>query len=82
MYTDCHQEVYIMFFKKETPVRTIEEAKQKIDEITDMLLDGKKRNRVRITKKRMQQITKDKILTNQEAYDMLKQSFEKRRELN
>jgi len=71
-----------MLFKKEAPVKTVEEVKQKIDEIADMLLKAKKRNRVKITKKRMQQITKDEILTNQEAYDMLKQSFEERRELN
>jgi len=71
-----------MLFKKEAPVKTAEEAKQKIDKIADMLLEGKKRNRIRITKKTMHQITKDKILTNQEAYDMLKQSFAERRELN
>lgn len=82
MYTDRNQEVYTMFFKKETPAKTVEEDKQKIDEIADMLLEAKKRNRVKITKKHMQQIAKDKILTNQEAYDMLKQSFEERRELN
>jgi hypothetical protein len=69
-----------MLFKKETPIRTVEEAKQKIDEIADILLEAKKYNRVRITKKFMNQVTKDGILTNQEAYDMLKQSFEERRQ--
>ncbi|WP_182004613.1 hypothetical protein [Priestia aryabhattai] len=68
-----------MFFTKQPAITTTEEAKQRIDEMADMLLEAKKRSRVRITKRFMKQVTKDRIITNQEAYEMLKQSFEERK---